>query len=286
MDDRFNSIRWTSLGAGTLFIFLAIACGAPRDDILARVEERGFLRAGYAQEPPYAFRQVSGFVDGEAPEALRHALSAVGVDSIRWILFDFEDLIPALEQGRVDVVAAGHFVTEERSQRVLFSRPTMCARPALAFRADASPPLGLETFADGESGVLAVVEGSVEHQAAQLMGVASPTLLPVPDVTTGLAAVRSGRADALALTAPALERALQGADGLAWHVYEAPQRVASLVGGCGALAFRRSDLPLVTAVNSGLETYVGTPVQAAVFERLGMSGGAVPAPPPSTSLEP
>lgn len=274
------------MGACVLFIPLGIACGAPPDDTLVRVEERGFLRAGYAQEPPYAFRRASGVVDGEAPEALRHALSAVGVDSIRWILYDFEDLIPALEQGRVDVLAAGHFITAERRERVLFSRPTMCARPALAFRAGTSPPLGLETFTDGESGALAVVEGSVEHQAMQLMGAPSSAVLPVPDVATGLAAVRSGRADALALTAPALHRALQGADDLAWHVYEAPQGVASLVGGCSALAFRRSDAPLVAAVNAGLESYVGAPAQAAVFDRLGISGTAGPAAPPSAPFEP
>lgn len=269
-----------------LFVPLVIACGPRADDTLVRVEERGFVRAGYAQEPPYAFRQVSGLVDGEAPEALRHALAALGVDSIRWILFDFEDLIPALEQGRVDVVAAGHFVTAERLERVLFSRPTMCARPALAFRMGESPPDGLAAFAAGGRGVLAVVDGSVEHRAMQTLGAASSAVLPVPDVTTGLAAVRSGRADALALTAPALHRAIEGTDGLGWHVYEAPPGVAALVGGCSALAFRRPDAPLVAAVNAGLEAYVGAPAQAAVFDRLRISETAVPAPSPSASDAP
>ncbi|MDT8341977.1 MAG: transporter substrate-binding domain-containing protein [Longimicrobiales bacterium] len=286
MNDRFGLFRWIWLGTFVISVPSVTSCRARSDDTLGRVEAGGFVRAGYAQEPPYAFLLASGRVDGEAPAALRHALAAVGVDSIRWILHDFEDLLPALEQGRVDVVAAGLFITEERRERVLFSRPTMCARPALAFRTEASPPPGLASFLGDGSGVLAVVSGSVEHQAVKVLGIPASTTLQVPDVKTGLVAVRSGHAEALAMTAPTLQRAVAAADGLAWRYYEAPPAVAPLVGGCSALVFRRSDIRLAEAVNVGLEGYVGARSQRAVFDRLALWDTAVPAAGPADAEGP
>lgn len=248
-------------------------CEAAPDGV-SRIRERGFIRAGYAQEPPYAFTLEDGQVDGEAPSALRYALRPLGVDSIRWVRLDFEDLLPALSMGRLDVVASGLFPTSERRGVADFTLPTTCARPALAFRSEDRAPGGIQAFTDGDDGedVLAVVAGTVEHLAAARLGVPERRLLVVPDLATGLSAVRSGASAALALTAPTLSAALDGEAGLAWITYTPPEEVRDLVRGCSALAVRREDAGLLRALNEGLAAYLGTREHLATLARLGAEG--------------
>lgn len=252
------------------------ACAPAPADTLDRVRAEGFIRAGFTPEAPYALLDSTGRVGGESPEALRRAMEGIGVDSIRWILLDFEELIPALRDGRVDVVAAGMFETPARRERVRFSRPTLCARPALIYRAGAPVPSGLTAFVSAAGGRLAVVEGAVEHEAARALGVPADRILAVPDLATGVAAVRRGNANALALTTPTLRNVVKGDTTLAWTVYEAPAAVASLVGGCSALAFRLADVGLAEAVDHGLADYVGSPRHAGVLEGLGVAQDEAP----------
>lgn len=247
------------------------ACAPSTGDVLARIRERGFVRAGVTPEAPYALVEPGGQVGGESPEALRRALAAIGVDSVQWVLLDFDQLIPALEVGRVDVVAAGLFATPARRERVLFSRATFCARPALVRRAGTEPVLGLEDFVGPEAGRLAVVASAVEHEAARALGVPDRRLLPVPDLATGVAAVKSGIAVALALSTPSLRRVVEGDSGLTWDVYEPAPAVASLVEGCSALAFRAADEDLVQAVDRGLAAYVGSDAHREVLSDLGLT---------------
>lgn len=252
-------------------------CVPTADDTVPRIRAQGFIRAGFTPEAPYALVEAGGRVGGESPEALRHALAAVGVDSIRWVLLDFDDLIPALTEGRVDVVASGLFSTPERRVRVRFSRPTLCGRPALLRRADAPPLPGLTVFAAPGAGRLAVVAGAVEHRAAQALGIPEARLLAVPDLATAVAAVRSGAADALALTTPTLRNIVKEDAALAWEAYEAPAAVATLVAGCSALAFRVGDARLAEAVDSGLARYLGSARHAGILEALGLGLDDVPA---------
>lgn len=264
-----------SLLAATRWIALSClgfaACAPSRGDALSRIREQGFVRAGVTPEAPYAVVDSAGRVGGESPEALRRALASVGVDSVQWVLLDFDQLIPALNVGRVDVVAAGLFDTPARRERVRFSRTTFCARPALVRRMGTEPFSGLRDFVGPEGGALAVLAGAVEHEAARALGVPPHRLLPVPDLATGVAAVRGGGAEALALSTPSLRNVVKADTGLTWDVYEPAPAVASLVAGCSALAFRLADDALAQAVDRGLAVYVGTAAHHEVLASLGLT---------------
>lgn len=258
-------------------ILLGVVCLSglgcqPGPDTLDRIRAQGFIRAGYAQEPPWAFLRPDGIVDGEGPRALRGALGTVGVDSIRWVRLDFDDLLSALEVGRVDVVASGLFRTPERLERARLTRPTACASPALAFRRGEEAPGGLAGFLEGARGRLAVIEGSVEQEAVERLSGSGGRVVVVPDLATGLEAVRSGAAGALSLSAPTLGEALARGDGLDWEPYEPPRDVAHLVEGCSALAVRTSDPALFAALEEGLTGYVGSNEHLRALQRLGQPG--------------
>lgn len=250
------------------------------------VRERGFLRAGYSEEAPYSFLDSTGHVTGESPHALDLAAEALGIETIRWIRLDFRDLIPALEQGRVDVVAAGMYRTPDRAQRVLFTRPTACSRPALIMfgssRAISDPDAAL-----GGAARLAVLAGSVEEVALRRLGSPDHRVLATPDVRTALAAILEDKVDAVAITEPTARWFIRqaGSQDLEVVTYEAPAAVEDLLEACSALAFRPDDESLAASVDSALATVLGSPGRREMLNSLGFSGdGAYLADSPDDAL--
>lgn len=67
---------------------------------------------------------------------------------------DFDALIPALKQGKIDVIAAGMTITEKRKQEVDFTIPYWNADQAILVRADSDfRPKGPDELAGKEVGV-------------------------------------------------------------------------------------------------------------------------------------
>ncbi|MDZ7778454.1 MAG: transporter substrate-binding domain-containing protein [Gemmatimonadota bacterium] len=254
-------------------------CSASAESTLERVQREDFVRAAYAHEPPYAVLDSTGRVVGESPAALRGALPALEVDSVRWVRMPFEELIPALAQGNVDVVASGLFPSATRREEADFTRPTSCSRAAFLVRADGPAPEGLEAFLEGdekELGPVAVVRGSVEHTAVSILGLPEERVLVVPDLPTGVTALAGGRAGALALTAPTIQGSQDALEGLRWYRYTPSDSIADLVEGCSALAVRRGDEELLAALDRGLEAFVGSAGHRAALEPFGFSAEDVP----------
>lgn len=261
---RNGPIRFV-LGLPVVFVLIlpvwtALACGDPSDASLDGIVDRGFLRAGFADEPPYAFVDEEGRIRGESPAVLHAAAGGLGIPEVRWVLLDFGELIPALESGRIDVIAAGMFRTPERMQQVGFTLPTYCADGALLVARH--NPLGLHGLADlpERGAVLAVLYGSVEERAAQILDIPEDQLLAVPDSDTAFEAVLAGNADALALTAPtARYLAARAPDRLELaRPFEPSPEVEELLGGCGSFAVRRNDRELRAALDGFLRSFVGS----------------------------
>lgn len=174
-----------------------------RDGSWRRVERAGVLRVGYALEAPYAFFDERGQVTGEAPEIARAVTKRLGLGEPEWVLTDFGALLDDLEAGRFDLVAAGMFVTEERAERVVFSRATAVVRPGLLVAA--GNPHNLHSYADAirhPEVRLAVLAGSVEARALAELGMPRERVVTVPDALSGLTLLKTGRADGLALSRP------------------------------------------------------------------------------------
>lgn len=270
------SARRITLSACLVAVVLLPSC--ERRSTLERARTRGFIRAGYSEEPPYAFRDASGRVTGESPEAFRSVAERIGIPEIQWVRLDFKDLIPALLQGRIDVVAAGLFRTEARAREVRFSRPTLCSEPALVVRRGEGVSGDLASIA-AEGVHVAVLAGSVEESAMRGLEIRPGRLLSVPDLTTGLAAVREGSVDALAVTAPTARFAVRndGGERLEVRRYEAPPDLETPLSGCSAFAFRpgREDRELARVVDGALGEVLGSPDHLATIRSLGFSSREV-----------
>lgn len=80
----------------------------------------GSLKVGMSADyPPLHFKQ-DGAIHGIEADNVR-TVSEILSRRMEIVELPFDELIPALESGRIDVIMSGLSVTAERSQRVLFS---------------------------------------------------------------------------------------------------------------------------------------------------------------------
>lgn len=233
---------------------LLSACGASGPDTLADLREAGRVRVGFADEPPYAYLDDEGRLVGSEVAVASTIFGRLGIDEIVPVKVAFEDLIPALEDGRIDVIVAGMFITPDRCVRVAFSEPTYAVPEVLAV--PAGNPRGFTRYRDlrETGGVVGVLAGSVEAQHARGVGIPDDHIVEAAEPAELVALLRSGAIDAFALTSLSV-RSLQAASGA--DPFEVTAPFIPLIDGrpaigAGALAFRLRDDGLRTAVNTEL----------------------------------
>ena len=97
---------------------LGCASQSPDGADTAVPETRGTeLRVGIAPDyPPLAFKE-NGNILGVEPDLARALAHQLGVELVL-VETPWEDLVPSLQQGRIDVIMSGMSVTEERSRAV------------------------------------------------------------------------------------------------------------------------------------------------------------------------
>lgn len=239
------------------------------------------LRVGYAVEPPYASLDAGGLVQGESPEILRALRERAGLPEPVWVHVEFGQLIHELRIGRIDLIAAGLFITPQRAGQVAFSRPT--ARVTTALLVAPNNPLGLHSLADlvARPGArLAVLRGAVEAGMAAQAGIASADLLALPDVPSAMTAVRSGRAQGFLLSAPSLRAALQGTGAPGGELatpFEPPRLDGQAAIGLPAFAMRHGDARLAR-LDAALAGYLGSAEHRQLATRLGFMADELPPP--------
>jgi polar amino acid transport system substrate-binding protein len=277
--------RTTALAGGLLAAALVVAAcsstepgtGAAEGNTLDRVTEDKKVNVGFANERPYAY-QDGGDLLGEAPAVHKYIFDQIGGIELEPKLFEFGALIQALNADRVDVVTAGMFITPERCQEADFSNPEYVATTALLVKK--GNPDGLSDYksASDKKVKVAVMTGAVELEQAKGAGVPEGQLQVVADQQSGLDAVKSGRADAFALTSISL-RALAKEDSSV-EVAEAfiPVVDGKEQVGAGAAVFRKGDTELRDAFNAELKKLLASDKWLELVEPYGFTEAEKPDP--------
>lgn len=236
----------------------------------------GEIRVGYSSEPPYGYRTTDGTVTGQSPEIAKAVLEHLGLGPIRWVLVDFSQAMDALRAGAIDMIANGMFITPTRETVIAFSLPYSRSLQGLLVRNGNPKRLhGYDELVGRDDVVVAVLDGSVEQEMLRRLGMPAEKLFVVPVPVDGLTAVRRGRADCLALSAPTV----------AWLAREAPGEVAAAApfhnvgtaaAGRSAFGFRREDARLREEVNRVLRLFIGSPEHLALAARFGFDRNSLP----------
>jgi polar amino acid transport system substrate-binding protein len=282
---RTGAIGWGGIavlvGLGALVGGWFLLRGEPGGDPMARVRAGGPIRIGYANEDPYGYLDAdTGRVTGEAPEIARVILARMGVKRIEPVVARFGELIPALKAGRLDVVAAGMYVTPARCEEIAFSDPTY--RIGEGFIVRRGNPLDLHAYEDvvaHPKARLGVMGGAVEQGYAQKLGVPDGRIVLFEDYPTALVGLKAGRIDALGATTLTITRLLQKAGDETMEraqPFRDPVIDGKRVEGFGAFGFRKRDRAFRDAFNRELRAFVGTPQHLKLVRPFGFSKATLP----------
>jgi polar amino acid transport system substrate-binding protein len=252
------------------------AAPAFAEDSLDRVKKQGFIRIGFANEAPYGYATPDGKLTGEAPEVAKAVLAKMGINEVDGVLTEFGSLIPGLMAGRFDIIAAGMFINPKRCAQISFSEPSYGIGQAMLVAA--GNPKGVKDYSsikDNKDLKLAVMAGAVEAGYAKDSGVGDDQLVVLPDQSSLVAAVQSGRADAAALTALSIADMAKKGEGV-----ESTKPFGEVNGksvkGHGGFGFRKEDTSLYDAFNMGLKAFIGSPEHIALVTPFGFGADYLP----------
>lgn len=260
---------------GVAFALAGCGCSAkPDQDGLTRVQEAKVLRIGYANEAPFAYLdQETGEVTGEAPAIAKHLAAELGVERVEGVLTEWGALIPGLQAGRFDLIAAGMYITPDRAEQVLFTMPTYALGEGFLVRT--GNPLGLHGYADVAAHAtarLGVVAGTVEQGYARKLGVPDERIVVFPDNGAAVAGLVADRIDAAAFTRLTCKDLLSKSGDRPIELAEPftdPVIEGVAVRGYGAFAMRIGDETLRDAFDAQLATFLGSEEHATLVAPFG-----------------
>lgn len=268
--------RRALLGLGAALLTLGSVAAAQAQSTLERVKEQGYIRVGFANEAPYGYATPDGKLTGESPEVVKAVLAKMGITQVDGVLTEFGSLIPGLQAGRFDIIAAGMFITPKRCEQVQFSEPTYGI--GQAFLVQKGNPKGIKDYssvAGNKDLKLAVMAGAVESGYAKDAGIGMDQLVVLPDQSSLVKAVQAGRADAAALTALSIADMASKNEGV-----ESTEPFGEVAGksvvGHGGVAFRKEDKDLYEAFNAELKKFIGSEEHIALVTPHGFGKGFLP----------
>lgn len=241
------------------------------EGVLARAQERGYITVGFANEAPYGFATETGEVTGEAPEVAKVIFAELGIPEVQGVVTTFGSLIPGLNAGRFDVIAAGMFVNPDRCGQILFSDPDYCIPQA--FGVQAGNPLGVMNYEDvaNSDAKLGVLSGGVEEGYALDLGVPDDRITRFEDAPSMAEGLQAGRVDVIAATSLSIREQIErlADDALEMTAGFTPVIDGVEQNGCGAYGFRQADQDLRDAFNDVLVEMKGANEIVAITEPFG-----------------
>lgn len=147
-----------------LALIFAMGCGSDnaRDNSMKKIKEKGYFIVGLDDQfPPMGFRgqdsnEIVGFDIDLAKEAAKRLGVRVEFKPVAW-----DGIILSLDRGDIDVVWNGLTITEERQQKILFSKPYLNNRQIIMVRNDSA----VKTLADLKGKVVGLQRGSSSEKA-------------------------------------------------------------------------------------------------------------------------
>lgn len=280
--------RWVAAAFSVLSALLLTSLAATQagcshhiESLSQRVAKGQPVRIAYANEAPYGYRDSeTGKVTGESPEIARAILHRMGVTKIVPVLVEFGSLIPGLKAGRFDIVAAGMYITPQRSKEIAFSNPTYKIHDA--FMVKKGNPLHIHGYGDvvkNGKARLGVMKGSVELTYAKTLGVPKDRIVQFPDYPSAVAGLQTGRIDALGATRPTVRYLLIRAKDAQLAMadpFEDPVIHGKKTLGYGGFGFRKSDRDFVKKFDAQLAKFIGTKAHLDLVRPFGFGTDTLP----------
>ena len=137
-------------------------------DVLDDILERGTIRFGVAEFVPWTMKSESGELIGFEIDLARKIAKDMGVKP-EFKLYPWDEVIPALQGGEIDILAGGMSITAERALRVNFSRPTAESGVSIATNTSMTQEIRTLNDLNGPEITIAVVKDTLAYSVSETL---------------------------------------------------------------------------------------------------------------------
>lgn len=112
-------------GVGTTLLVPTGARAQGAGGLLAKLKAAKKVRVGIANQPPFSGLNPDGTLTGMAPTLAKAIMTRLGVPEMEATISTYGELVPGMQAGRWDFIAAALTITKQRCSQVLFSDPIL-----------------------------------------------------------------------------------------------------------------------------------------------------------------
>jgi polar amino acid transport system substrate-binding protein len=210
------------------------------------------LRVGTSPDfPPFEYIDEGGNIVGFDIDMIRELAKMIGYDDIEIISIDFDGLIPALQNGQIDVIAAGMTITEERQQIVDFTVPYWQADQAIVVKKGSS--FSPQSLDDLEGKIIGVQSGTTGEAVVDDFVSETGKEIDIRRYSSFVLAINdlvNGRIDAVVVDTPVAE--------MFTTKYDVEISAVIQTGEQYGLAVRKGDTELLNKLNQALQQLMGS----------------------------
>ena len=169
--------------------------------VLDRIIERDELVVGTAASmPPFNLISTSGEIIGYEIDLAQYFSNSLGVE-LRFETMPFVDLLPALEEGRVDMVMSGMTMTADRNTRVAFVGPYFISGKSLLTKLQTVATIEDPSEVNNSDWTFTALEGSTSQVFVEQL-LSRANFVPVKTYDDAVEMIRRNEADALVADYP------------------------------------------------------------------------------------
>lgn len=271
MLDEINKYTMTALVS--LVLLSGLATGTAGAASLNEIRDKGTIRIAIADEEPYGYVDDDGEARGPGPDVARYVMSEIGIDDIEWVVTDFGDLIPGLQEDRFDMAAAEMAILPERCEKVIYSEPnTTYGEGLLVGTGNPNGIRGYDDFRLHKDLSVAVMGGANQIDFLKQIGVPEERIVTIERNQEAIDAIANDEADAYAATSLTVNGLARDSD----EVEAARNFVDPIIDGrevrsWGGFTFNRESTDLRDAFNEALVPYKYTDDWEDTLTRYGFS---------------
>tara|TARA_B110000211_G_scaffold7298_1_gene8001 strand:- start:4250 stop:5110 length:861 start_codon:yes stop_codon:yes gene_type:complete len=239
---------------------------------LEDLRKRGYANVAVFDELPYSSISDDGSAIGAGPDVARAVLNKLGIFDIRPIYFGYGQMAKALKDRRVDIVAAGLYITPSRCELVIYSQPDLCG--AEAFLVKKGNLFNIRNYRDIASNriiLMTTCEGCAEETYALERGVAPYQIVIMDSPKHGIELLQQDEVDVFALSGLGISAIMKEINDPNLEII-LPVRGVPM--SCGAAAFNKDDKEFRDAYDKVLAEMKESGEFAEIVEPYGFSGTA------------
>ncbi len=144
-------------------LVLLLAGGLVHADVLEDILERGSMRVGVSEFVPWTMKTNDGELIGFEIDMANKIASDMGVE-VEFVVYEWSDIIDALNEGEIDLIAGGMAITPERALKLNFTLPTAVSGIGIATNTEMTKDI--KSFAELNSPGIIVATVAETHAAA------------------------------------------------------------------------------------------------------------------------